>query len=150
MSRLRGRTLAGVLGVLGCLLAVLAVLQFVHRSSPARQPVAAQPAHFDYGIVFTPKPLPTDAHYLTADEAWMRWAHGHHLTRDISAEFGVLNYEDVDPAWGFTYHGCMQPHGWPSARQVALAQSPKCREWTFLNASTGRQILTTDVYPRHP
>jgi hypothetical protein len=72
LRRLRGRTPAGVLAVLGCLLAVPAVLQLVHRSSPARQPVAAQPVRFDSGIVFTPKPLPVDADCLTADEAWMK------------------------------------------------------------------------------
>ena len=74
----------------------------------------------------------------------MEWEDGAHLSHDVTAEFGMLNGE---LAWGFSQHGCLTPFGYPTARQVALASSPRCREWTFLNPTTGRQILTTDVHP---
>jgi hypothetical protein len=152
MGRLRGRTLAGVLAALGCLLVVMGIVVFAHRSSPAPagHQVATQPVYLPYGIVFTPTPLPTDAHYLTADEAWMEWEHGHHLSSGITAEFGLLTYEGRHLVWGFSAPGCAMPNGWPSKRQVALVSSLKCREWTFLNPKTGRQIVTTDLYPAKP
>jgi hypothetical protein len=152
MSRRVGWVLAGVLGALGCLAAVV-ILMLLNRPHPsARGPEAAtEPVHFAYGVVFAPKALPTDGRFLTADDAWSKWEHGHHLTPDITAEFGVLNDEGrYRSAWGFSQRGCMAPHGHPSKRQLALFSSPKCREWTFLNPKTGRQILTTDLYPAKP
>ncbi len=152
MRRLRGRTLAGVLAALGCLIVVLGVVLFAHRSSPVpASHEVTQPVHFAYGIVFSPKPVPTDAHYLATDEAWMKWEHGEHLTPDITTEFGMLNDQGrYHLAWGFSQPGCMMPNGFPSKRQVALASSPKCRHWTFLNPTTGRPILSTDLYPTKP
>jgi len=85
---------------------------------------------------------------LTADEAWTKWEHGHHLTPDVTPEFGRLKDQGrYRLAWGFSHRGCIMPNGFPSHRQIALAKSPKCREWTFLNPTTGRQILTADLYP---
>jgi hypothetical protein len=152
MSRRLGWVLAGVLGVLGCLAAVV-VLLLLNRSHPSARghEGATEPVYFAYGVVFTPKAMPTDPQYLTADDAWTKWEHGHHLTPDITPEFGVLNDQSGNrSAWGFSQRGCMMPNGFPSPRQVALAKSPKCREWTFLNPTTGRQILTTDLYPAKP
>jgi hypothetical protein len=152
MRRLRARTRAGALAALGCLMVLLGVVLFGQASSPVpASHEVTQPVYFAYGIVFSPKPVPSDVQYLTADEAWMKWEHGEHLTPDIRTEFGMLNDQGRNPvAWGFSQRGCMVPPGYPTKRQVALASSPKCREWTFLNPKTGRQILTTDVYPTKP
>jgi hypothetical protein len=153
MRRLPHWRLAGVLAALVCAAAILAALVFAQRSgpTPARNEVATDPVYFDDGIVFTPKVLPHDAHYLTADEAWTKWEHGDHLRPDITPEFGLLNNQGhYHLAWGFSQRGCMMPLGNPTAREVALAKSPKCRLWTFLNPATGLHILSANLEPTKP
>ena len=81
----------------------------------------------------------------------MAWEAGQHLTPDITTEFGMLDGGGQHQlAWGFSQRGCVVPSGFPSAQQLALVSSPKCRHWTFVNPTTGEVILGTDLYPTTP
>jgi hypothetical protein len=137
----------------GCLvLAVVAALLVLrqHQSDQTSHTTSA-PIVFAAGETFSPKEAPSGQTYLTADEAWARWEDGQHLTAEVTAQFGVRDYQqDRQSVWAYSQRGCAVPLGDPSAQDVALAKSPKCRLWTFLNAKTGTQIDTTDQLPSSP
>jgi hypothetical protein len=153
MEGRRRPVLIGVSVVLGVLVLaiVLAISHHPTNSTASTEVPRGEPVYFDSGTVFTPRMPPTDPADLTADEAWEKWAHGDHLTSAITSEYGVLNEQGrYHLVWGFSSHGCIMPVGVPTAREVALARSPKCRLWTFLNPRTGKQILSTNQEPTRP
>ncbi len=137
----------------GCLVLVVIAALLVHRQHQADQTshTSTSPIGITAGETFSPKNAPSGHAYLTADEAWATWESGQPLAADVTAQFGVLDYQqDQQSVWAYSQRGCAVPLGDPSARAVALAKSPKCRLWTFLNAKTGTQIDTTDQLPTRP
>jgi len=139
---------------LGCCFVVVAVAALLVLRQGKADPVgrtSTAPIVISAGETFSPRDLPTEHAYLTADGAWAKWESGQSLTADVKAQFGVLDYSQGRRlVWAYSERGCAVPFGDPSARDVALAKSPKCRLWTFLDPKTGAQIETTDQLPSSP
>jgi len=148
MSQHLGRAVGGTVAVLTCLVALLVILHDHPSASSSADPQAARdPVYLDEGTTFTPKLLPTEARYLTADEAWTKWERGQHLPPEVTPEFGRLNDQGrIHLVWAYDQGGCSLPLNGPREPQ----QSPKCSSWTFLNPRTGRHVLTTSVYATTP
>lgn len=96
--------------------------------------------------VFRPTPVPQTGHRLTARQAWLRWdhlqgGHQHDVPAELAVRYGSLTlppqYSDR-PVYGYSetqVRRCLST--------VAIANPGLCREWTFLDAKSGRELDMT-------
>jgi hypothetical protein len=113
-----------------------------------------RPVRINHQFLFTPGGAESAA-TLTAGQAWTSAAGGAVMPRDVAARFGTLTdvingFKAATPryayrdrlVWGFTSPGACSAI-YPKFTTPSPVPPPCRTEWTFVDAVTGDQIVTT-------